>query len=774
VQFLAGVFLALAFVTGAFGAEPNGKAPDPNSSLMQTGGDETIIDRKTHIVTLTGNAYLYRVREVLKADVIRYNTKTNFVHAEGRVDYRYGDYYIRADSIDVDIKTKTGTIINGNISNGKFAMRGTRIDQVEPEHFKVKDFDYSTCYDCPNAWEITGKNVDMTIEGYAYIDDFAFKVKDVPGFWLPYMVIPIKTKRQSGLLFPKFGRTSDFGYYFVAPYYWAINPNADMTFGAGDYSNRGARFELEGRYALSPRSQGTANFYWTRDSEVSPLYYRWAAKTAITQELPFGFEGKLHLNEVSDAGYPVRYSDDIDGRQEPNLSSDLFFSNNDPDLSTTISFRRIRNLLRYDTNGVAESGFDPLTVQEFPRITLDSNDRFIFGQKVAAGVETKFDRFTRTAGPFDVFANPDGSTNNVIREASRFTLTPNVYTTLNPWPWLSVVPSAQYRSFFYNFSGVYSNLARGYLLGQIQTSVQLDKIIPTDDPHIAYRHTITPTLTYSNIPVINQSSNHPFIQQVQSQARPGQYFDDDDIVPLTTTQNVDSYFTPLGNSLTYGVSTQLFKRQQFDDGTIKVSRRVEAGFTQTLDMYNSNTSQDAADNVARNNRIILSPLFSHLLYTNDHFTEYFEYTYYAYLDQYNPVIASLIQNPNANRISETTTWTIDHRVKEGLLLYDRSISLNYSFARLTGPISSLQLSSNFSLNDYLMPKGAISYNFVKNASPHLLDISGSILVQNPSKCWQTEIGLSHSVDQHSGIIFNIALNVAGGSFAGDDSLKKSP
>jgi len=776
---------------------------------MQWGADESTLDRKIHVWTLRGNAFIYRNGETLKADLIRYNTETDFAHAEGRVEYQYTEYFLRADSVDVDLDKKTGTIINGNISNGRFALRGSRIDQVEPNHFLVKNYDYTTCSDCPGSWEITGSDVDMVIEGYAYIQNFAFKVRDEPMVWLPYMIIPIKSKRQTGFLFPRFGDTSDYGYYVVEPFFWATNRSSDMTFGVGDYTNpiRGARFEWEGRYALSPRSLGIANAYLTHDTEIDPLNYRWAIKTAITQELPLGFEGKLHLNEVSDSGYPIRYSDDILGRQEPVLISDLFFSRNDPDFSTTLSFRRIRNLLRY--NGAEPvAPFDPVTVQEFPRLTLSTNDRFIFGQKVAAGVEMRFNRFARAAGPFDTFVSagstptinnpisnltPTPITTQIVREANRLTLIPNAYTTLHPWPWLSLVPSAQYRSFFYDFGNVtayvpgntpgslvatnYPNLESGYLLGQMEASIQLEKSYSTADPDLSYKNTIRPVLTYSNIPGFGQfqsNSGHPFLAQVNNQY-PGEYFDNSDIVPITTTHDLNNYIVPLGNSLTYGLTTQVFARRQHKDANVTVDRRFEAGFSQTLDIYQAKR----AVTTHASDAVVLSPFFSHFLYQNRGFSSYTEYTYYSYLSAYQGGASNstsvdssqLMSHPSPHRFTTSLIWTMNHQVKQNVLVFDRSVSFGYSFAQLTAPISSLQVSSNFSINDYIMPKGLLSYNLAPYAVPGLLEVRGSVVVQNPSKCWQIEVGLDHSIDTGSSVIFSLALNIAGDASMGTNATK---
>ena len=734
--------------------------------LMQFGADQTLVKRKEHTEELRGNAYVLRDNEVIRADSIDLDNQTDNVIAKGRVLYQYGEYSIRADSIDIDLSSHIGTVRNGSLSNGKFSLRGSTFREEGLNHFQIKDYDYSTCLDCPNSWELTGKDVDFTIEGYAYIHDFIFKVKDASVMWLPFMVLPVKNKRQSGFLFPRFGVNEVYGAFAVQPYYWATNDWSDMTLGAGFYASRGARFEWEARYALTPGSVGQVGLFWTRDAAVKNLYYRYAIKSEIAQELPYGFDGKLKLNEVSDSGYPITYSEDVSGRLEPVLASDLFFSKNEPSVSTLIAFRRIRNLLQFDSNNNFVSGFDPTTVQESPRIVVNSNDQFVFGQRFAAGVEARFNRFSREAGPFDRFTV--GNTQfDTIREANRFTLIPNLYTTLNPKPWLSLTPSVQYRSFFYNFNGIYPNLVRGYLLAQADLSLQLERVFHGDDPNVSYKHTIRPTLTYSNIPTIQQSSTHPFIEQVQSQARPGQYFDNSDIVPERTTQNLNSYFTPLGNSLTYGLVSQVFRKEQLKEGDPKVTRRFEAGLSQTLDIKEA---KRFIDNAQADDRVLLSPLFTHFIYGDDQFTASIEYTYYSYLDRYQD--AQLLSYPNPHRLSSTLAWTYVRMLKDGLLRFDRSLSLNYTFSKLTSKVSSLQTAANFSINDYVMPKVSLSYNLV-TGNFALLDSNVGVLFQSPSRCWQLDLGVIHSIDRGTGPVINFAMNISGNSYGSlDESLKK--
>jgi hypothetical protein len=276
--------------------------------------------------------------------------------------------------------------------------------------------------------------------------------------------------------------------------------------------------------------------------------------------------------------------------------------------------------------------------------------------------------------------------------------------------------------------------------------------------------------TYSRIPTVQTSSDHPFIAQVQNVARPGQYFDSSDIVPFGTIQNLDSYFTPLGNSLTYGLTTQVMRKEKQKDGDTKVSRRFEGGLTQTLDIREA---QRVIAPGQADSRVILSPLFTHFIYQDQAFSSSLDYIYYSYLDRYiEKSQANLLSSASPHRVSANLAWTWDSKVKDGLLRFERSLSLGYSFAKLTSRVSSLSSSLRFSINDYLMPKGDLVYNLVQG-NTRVLSSTAGLLFQSTSKCWQIDLAYTYSVDRGSGVTGSFALNFDGNSFGTiDESLKK--
>ena len=247
---------------------------------------------------------------------------------------------------------------------------------------------------------MSARDVDMEVDGYAYMRDVDIKVKDASTLWVPYLILPMKTRRQTGFLFPEYALTSSNGFEFVEPFFWAINRSADMTIGLGTYEARGARAEWEGRYAISPRSQGKANFYYLHDtfftsptgeypSGPTSRDNRWALEGNATQEITPNLEAKLKLAEVSDNLYPFYFPNDIVEQGEGFLSSSVSVSYSSPDVAANAYTSRTRDLLYINPD---PGQFDSHTVQAFPSLSATTRDRTLFGSPIIGGGQRGSDK----------------------------------------------------------------------------------------------------------------------------------------------------------------------------------------------------------------------------------------------------------------------------------------------------------------------------------------------------------------------------------------------
>lgn len=802
---LTGLALSAAILITLTHATPAEAADD--ASPIQASGTKEVWNRAENKVELFGNAVVRQLGESLQADYIMFDQKLRTLDARGNCVYITESAVIYGEEMHINLDSRTGTVVQGRVATDRFTLAGERINKLGASRFQTHWGEYSTCKDCAQSWTLAAKDVDMQVDGYAFMSDVMLKVKDTSALWVPYLILPMKSRRQTGFLFPRYQLSSQDGFVFVEPFFWAINRSSDMTIGLGTYADRGFRAEWEGRYALSPRSQGVANFYYIHDRTLTnnnadgafnPSHnpHRWGLDITQTQELPWNLEEKLRVTDASDNLYPFRFAD-LTQKNEGYLASSFNLAYSSSDISVNLNGRVYRNLLYLGpiapelVNGQYQftklpttpdfRTFDTATVQAFPSVTATTNDRFLFNTGLVGGLTFGMTNFTRGQGGFDsayedqVITNPSlapptGFRPGIdpLRKATRFALMPSIYTTIQPIDGLVLTPSVQYNNFYYFFRqapGV-TPLYHAWPLIQVDLSTQLEKIYDLDSPDVPRRkHLIRPFVTYSNIPFEQKPGSHPFIEQInfarnELAGKVGYNFDDNDIVPRDNAPFTQNYFVPLGNSLSYGFRSQLIDRVGAIDAVAanyRVPMEVSAGQTFNIREYQVNPSGPRP----------LSRLFTNLK-TNylDKITTDSTYYYYPYI----PGIK--------NQFSSSLTYILERSLHQRIMSFDRSLSLNYTYSRIgytgndqTGSgAHQLTGTLNFSINDYLIPSASANYNFIT----HHLDTWGyGLAFQSPSQCWR--ISTAMTFDPTQGHVFSapaISLNLTGSGFEGMNEISQ--
>jgi len=213
--------------------------------------DRVAYDRDKGIVTATGHVEISQtsltvkngetVREdrILLADHVSYNERTNVVTASGHVSLLEptGDV-VFAHYVELTDDMKDGIIRNLRIrlsDNSRIAAAaGKRTGGVVTEMDKAL---YSPCELCkdkprqPPLWQLRANKVvhDQRTHDIEYYDAF-LDIYGFPVMYLPYLSHPDPTvKRRSGLLAPTWGSSTDLGFLFGLPYYFAIAPDQDLV-----------------------------------------------------------------------------------------------------------------------------------------------------------------------------------------------------------------------------------------------------------------------------------------------------------------------------------------------------------------------------------------------------------------------------------------------------------------------------------------------------------------------------------------------------------------
>ena len=226
-------------------------------------------DRENGEYIAEGKVEILQGDTKLNADRVVLNEESRKAEATGNVVLVKGDDVLRGSKMTIDLETKLGIVIRGTLFLKKqnYYLRGEEIERIGEDTYRIQKGSFTTCNGDPPAWSFTGQESVVTLEEYASISGAAFRVKNIPLFYFPYLVVPVKTKRQSGFLSPRVGFSNLKGAELGGAYFWAISRNMDATFYLDMATRKGFGEGVEYRYIRKRGSAGTLFGYHAREWE---------------------------------------------------------------------------------------------------------------------------------------------------------------------------------------------------------------------------------------------------------------------------------------------------------------------------------------------------------------------------------------------------------------------------------------------------------------------------------------------------------------------------
>ena len=271
------------------------------------------------VVEMRGRAQLRKNGSVINADFIRYVEVEDEVFALGSVRIvRDGDV-ITGPEMRLRQDVRTGYFLEPYYERADGTSRGKaeRIDFQGPERMHLTNSFYTTCTLDNLDWYVTTSELDIddaTQTGSGRNGVVVFK--GVPIFASPWLTFPLSHERKTGFLPPTFSLTSRSGPEFMAPFYWNIAPQHDLTVYPKYIGLRGLQLGGSFRY-LEPTYRGTVRAeYLPNDKQAGIPRYSIAATNTFASG---PWSGLFDINKVSDDNYFVDFSRTIAAASQRNL-----------------------------------------------------------------------------------------------------------------------------------------------------------------------------------------------------------------------------------------------------------------------------------------------------------------------------------------------------------------------------------------------------------------------------------------------------------------------
>ncbi len=296
------------------------------SALMLT------YDNARQLYIAKGDVVITGGKTRLEAAYVEFNNVTQSAFAKGHVHFISGEDTITCDAMQINLQNGTGTIHNGTIfiQEGNYYITGEQLRKTGEFTYDAQKGTITTCDGDTPDWKISGRDIKVTIDGYGTASHSTLWAQKMPVFYTPYMVFPVKTKRQTGLLFPAIGHSDRTGFEYEQPLFLALSRSTDATVYGHYMTKRGVKVAGEFRYALSPKSKGMMVADYLKDrgmgnntiatetdpythTAVRPHTDRYWIRMKLDQDLGYGVTAKLDLDWVSDADYLTTFKDGFTG-----------------------------------------------------------------------------------------------------------------------------------------------------------------------------------------------------------------------------------------------------------------------------------------------------------------------------------------------------------------------------------------------------------------------------------------------------------------------------
>jgi LPS-assembly protein len=201
--------------------------------------NEVQYDEELGLLVAKGNVELSQGDQILLADVVTYNQRTDTATASGHVsllqpsgDILFGDF------IELHDDMRDGFVKNVRmLLSDRSRIAANTARRVAGTRTELRRAVYSPCEPCREdptrapEWQIKAEEMvhDKELQLIEYRDAL-LEVGGLPILWTPYFSHPDPSvKRRSGFLPPHFGNSNANGFSVGIPYYAVLGPDKDAT-----------------------------------------------------------------------------------------------------------------------------------------------------------------------------------------------------------------------------------------------------------------------------------------------------------------------------------------------------------------------------------------------------------------------------------------------------------------------------------------------------------------------------------------------------------------
>lgn len=451
-----------------------------STDKVQVLSDKAYRKSLDNLYEAVGNVIITQGASSIYGEKATLSFETGEVNVIGNVRYVSPGMTMYGSKLNYNLSSKKISVSNARLLSDNYVVLGNTLSRIGPNELYGKDAEYTTCKDCPESWTFFGKEVHITMGEYVRIKHAFIKVKGVVVMYFPYLVLPIKKNRETGLLFPKFGVNVIEGVRLKQPFFWNISPHADATVIPSFYGKRGWGSQLEFRHTPFDGFE-----YQTRGLFMNDTIYE-PGKSARTKSghAEFRYLGQWEHHYTNNDNFNHHFNftklRDFDMNRDYQVYTDDKLLSPSSGLETFFDYKNDHFNLDvfsgFRTNHLYNQSrdFDNRYVQILPKISFDIAPMTLFESDIPLLNKMSLS----LDSDYTIFKQNHIEENQFIRNAKRLNLVPRVLWNFGQLGPISAQTKIKLDYQNYNFSQLEKdkNFSKYGLIYESEMSMTLDKI----------------------------------------------------------------------------------------------------------------------------------------------------------------------------------------------------------------------------------------------------------------------------------------------------------
>lgn len=242
-------------------------AAEPDSTLVHaTANSGTYeINKSTE---LYGNVHIAQGTRRITSPHVSMDSARNIASVDGPLIMREKGLVMTGQHATTNLFNGTGIVDSATFLLHQPQLRGsaTRIERLPSTDLVINNGRFTRCEPGNNTWMIHGQKITLEQRsGFGTARNVTIDIKDVPVIYLPWLRFPIDNQRHSGFLMPSAGYEHDGGTEIIAPYYFNLAPEYDLTWQPRSLWKRGLINDIQFRFLAGKSSNEINAAYLAND-----------------------------------------------------------------------------------------------------------------------------------------------------------------------------------------------------------------------------------------------------------------------------------------------------------------------------------------------------------------------------------------------------------------------------------------------------------------------------------------------------------------------------